>query len=332
MDKLKKVLFLLGIIIIAALVYYVGPSDIFSKTKEARYDYLLLAGCLFFLSTAIRSLKWNIGLKVLEVDCGIGETFWVYLFSGMICYFTPLKTGDIVAPFMFKKHFNHSVGSGASVVFVDRIIEFIVMIFLIMVSAVALTYRLPDVSSVVSGIINGVIALLAITVVIMAIISIFQDTTRRVLTSCHDFFRSPGIKNIIEKAIQTINNFYASIHRLKDKYFILKILFITCLVWAIDIITFYFIINSMITVGLTDCFIALFIIIGVSLASFMPTGLGTAELTAVYLFSLLGYPTLPVTTSMVIMRAITMGITVLTGLLAMVVMRGWSRKYDQAVT
>lgn len=325
MNNLKHSLLFLGFIAIIALVYYVGPVHIISKIKTAKRGYLLLGGGLYSFSMVIRSIKWNMGLKLLKADCRFVETFWVYLFSGMICYFTPWKTGDLVAPFVFKKHFNHSVGGGVSVVLIDRIFEFLVLTFLVLAATLAFSFRLADASQIISTIIKGVVVLLTGVLALSLLVISLQVKTKKVLSFFYDQFNSPMTKNIIKKATQALDNFYMSINQLKNKSFLLKIFFYTCLSLTADALFFYFIINSTITVGLMDCLMVQFITIGIALASFTPTGMGVLELSVIYLFSLLNYPQVPITSGMLLMRVISMGLTVLGGMLAMGVMRGWSR-------
>lgn len=329
MNNIKRILLLLGLFVIFALVYHIGPSAVFSKAKTANGGYLIIGGCLFLASMIVRAVKWYLGLKELGADCSFSEVFWVYLFSGMVCYFTPWKTGDIVAPFVFKKHFNHSVGGGLSVILIDRIVEFIILTFFILVSAIALSLRLQDVFPVVSGIIKTVIALLAGVLVLMIIIISSQAKTKKALNYCYGFFRFLKIKEMIDKANRGLDNFYMSINQLKNKSFLMKIFFFSCLAITFDSFFFYFVINSTISISLAESLMVQFITIGFSLASFMPTGMGALELSGVYLFSLLYYPRLPTTTGILFMRVISMGLSVLGGVVAIGVMRVWSGKLEE---
>lgn len=329
MNNLKRFFLFLGFIIIVGLVYYIGPSNIFSKAKTARWDYLLLGSGMFILSMVIRSIKWNLGLKVFNIDSGFYKMFWVYCFSGMVCYFTPWKTGDIIAPFLFKKHFDHSVGGGLSIVLVDRLFEFFALVILILISTIAMSFRLANVSDFISGIMKAIVFLLSGIIVFMGLVLTLQVRTRKALSVLYYFFSHPKIKELINRAIQTLNNFYKSIDQLKNKPFISKIAFYTCLALVIDYLFFYFVINSTITIGFMDCFIILFLTIGFSLVSFMPTGMGALEISAVYLFSLLNYHQIPIASSMILMRVISMGVTIILGVVGMGVMKGWSKKYNK---
>ncbi|MFQ6043784.1 MAG: lysylphosphatidylglycerol synthase transmembrane domain-containing protein, partial [Candidatus Poribacteria bacterium] len=125
---INLLLFLSGLCILALMVFWAGPSKIWSASKKANSIFMILGAMIFVLYLFVRSLRWYVMLKATKNDIKLRELIPVYFLNFMISNVTPGRSGEVAAPFLMKRHVGSSTGMGFSVVLVDRILDILLII------------------------------------------------------------------------------------------------------------------------------------------------------------------------------------------------------------
>ena len=141
-SKIKKNI--LTTILIAAVLYlgFTIYAD-FNKVISAfaKFDWMLLPLLLLlsFLNYVCRFLKWDYYLKILKVPLGFIDSFTIFM-SGFIMSVTPGKMGELMKAFLVKQVTKESVSKVAPVIMVERITDFIALVFLALIGAYVFHY------------------------------------------------------------------------------------------------------------------------------------------------------------------------------------------------
>src|SRR3989344_6656094 len=129
---IKKFLPLIGIIIFAVIVFFIGPSNIFNSLIQANPFYLALSFALIPFIVLFQVYKWKVLLKSQNIDIGISKLTKIYLIGFFYGAITPGKLGSFIRISYLSKASNISTGKAASSVITDRITDFF-SVFLIAV-------------------------------------------------------------------------------------------------------------------------------------------------------------------------------------------------------
>lgn len=141
-DKLKRNIFTL--LIVAAVLYlaftiyadYNKVISAFSKFNWYLFPVLLVLAMLNYLT---RFVKWDYYLKFLKIKISTVDSFSIFM-SGFIMSVTPGKMGELMKAYLVKQVTKESVSKVAPVIMVERITDFIALVFLAMVGAYVFNY------------------------------------------------------------------------------------------------------------------------------------------------------------------------------------------------
>ena len=131
-------------LMIAAVMYlgFTVYAD-FHKVMSAfaRFDWLLIPLLLLlsFLNYICRFLKWDYYIKLLKISLSFVDSFTIFM-SGFIMSVTPGKMGELMKAFLVKQVTKESVSKVAPVIMVERITDFIALVFLALIGAYVFNY------------------------------------------------------------------------------------------------------------------------------------------------------------------------------------------------
>jgi len=142
LDKIKRNIFTsLGI---AALLYlaftiyadYRQVISAFSKFNWFLFPVLLVLAMLNYFT---RFLKWDYYLKYLKIKISFIDSFAIFM-SGFIMSVTPGKMGELMKAYLVKQITKESGSKVAPIIMVERITDFIALVFLAMIGAYVFNY------------------------------------------------------------------------------------------------------------------------------------------------------------------------------------------------
>ena len=286
-------LLIIGSLILYYLVNRIGIVLIKETLRNVKIEYLLYGICSAALSLVIRAFKWHIALELsLQMHFRFYLTLLVYFSNSMISYFTPLKSGELLAPLLFKKYTNLEYGKGFSIIVVDRFLELVMMLFLVVLSLIYLF------SSSQSGLQDLKLQFSVVIILFTCIICflVFASTDKNG-TKIVGFVKK---RVRLNRFLSFINSFYYNIRLLKTKISVLT--FFTFLAWIIDSASFYFFFNSIIDVSYYKAAVIEFISACMGVITFIPGGLGVSEFSAVILLEKMSYNSVLSTSAAILLR------------------------------
>jgi len=281
-----------GIFIFYYLISRVGIIAIKDSLRNAEVSFIACGLVAALFAMIVRAYKWSIALTAsMGPDLRFLPTLLIYFLNSMICYFTPMRGGDLLAPAFFYKFSRLRYTKGFSVIIVDRMIEFIVMCLFMTIAGlvfwVGYEVMIYDLRFEILG------AILIFSAVLILVIVRMNQTNLKLL----DFLRN---KKSLQWFASSIASFQHECGLLKSK---LKIMvFLTVIAWIIDSIMFYFLLKALVPIRYYEAAMVEFISAGIGVISLIPGGIGTSELSVVFLLKKLGYDPVLATTACVVMR------------------------------
>ena len=128
LDRLKrKLLFSIGLgaVVFLGMSLYADLGRLTEAFRAFEWRYLFLAG----VNYAMRFVRWHAYIRTLGVPLPARESLVIFL-AGLILSVTPGKVGELVKALMVNARTGTPVGRVASVVFAERLTDFISLIFL----------------------------------------------------------------------------------------------------------------------------------------------------------------------------------------------------------
>lgn len=312
---IKLVLFIFGILLLGILVYRVGFREIIQIILGAKVYFLILGFLVYLLLVLTRALKWFLLVRTTaEVEIKYNEFLPFYFVNGLMGNITPLKSGEAITPFLFKKYLKIPAGQGFSIVILDRFFE--LMIFAIIL-VLALFYIMNNgvqnslILSIFQWIFVGFILL--ITVLITIIIS--KKITLKILGIFNLFKKYSLIKKGLEFIEKELEIFYNSLVLFKNKKIYKFMIPLTLVSWVFEFLAFYLVFSSVLFTSFLNIAAAQVISMAATFVSFIPGGIGIGEIGAVYILNLFNYSVILSASGVLLARFVLTGTLLILGII-----------------
>lgn len=271
MRKLKAIPFVISVILIAAIIYFSNPYQIYGAIVGVDKVYIAAALGLSVLNIFLRVMKWRV---ILE-GVGFFELFPIQMFGMTLSNFTPGKIAEPAKSVILRIKKGIPVSASLPTVIWERINDIISTIILAFVAMQAISIKSD---------------LLLLSIFSM---SVFTALIILLIFTMHNKKFGTRIFSIIKKLPGTggiSESFIESFYSIKTKKMrIMKSFFVTLLAWVLEGLIFHVVLLSM---GIEINFILLAGIISLSLligiASSLPGGIGSSEFVMIFLLGLNG--------------------------------------------
>ena len=173
------------------------------RLSSLRLEYIIIAIVPGILEMILKSLKWQMLLKVKNISTPLTEIIKIYYVSGFLSKFLPSSLSiDFFRTYSLSKQINNAHDS-ISTVFIDRIIGILSLIFVVSFGILAIKTEFVD-NALISIIILICICLLGITLSLLLFTPL--------LVILEPLLRKLRIKNFDgEKITRTLREIYKSI-------------------------------------------------------------------------------------------------------------------------
>ncbi|XRO77711.1 flippase-like domain-containing protein [Methanocaldococcus sp. 10A] len=135
LNKRTIVSFIISLGIILYIFLKIDLDKLMLILKHTKIFYYFFAISMFYISILIRSYRWKIFLKNVDIDLKLKDAFIVYYLSMFVNSLVPAKLGDIYRGYLLKKKTNKSISLGFGTVFIERVFDLVAMISLLFISA-----------------------------------------------------------------------------------------------------------------------------------------------------------------------------------------------------
>ena len=288
-------------IILAIVVYTIfliisDVSEISINLQKIKVEYIILAAVFVIVGLVIRAIRWKIMLESLDVDIKIKPSIAIY-FCGTAFGLSPGRLGEVVKSHYLKRLLDVPVKKTAPTIIVERFMD-VLAILIIALAAFVLIEINYEVITLGYVLLGGFLIIIYKKEILIKII----NKTKSI----------PIIGKISNQISDSIDVIYLL---LKPKIFI-KTAFLSILSWFIESFVVYFVIKSF---GMDLSIIkSAYIFVITSLigsASFLPGGLAATEGSLIGFLLLEGIPYNGILGPVIIIRAITLFMTISLGVL-----------------
>lgn len=317
---IKLILFCLGLLLLFGLIYRVGFYEIIEVIIKAKLPFLFFGVLIYLISIFTRSLKWFLLIKIIENKIKYRQLLPLYLVNSLIGNITPFKSGETITPFLFKKYLKIPVGQGFSIVILDRLFELIIFTIIL---ALAVFYALNQgiQNSLILSIFRGVLIVLFLLLATLIILVVSKRITLRIVKLFNFFKRYSSGKKILEFIEKELDAFYNILSLFKKKRAYQFIIPLTLLAWFFEILAPYLVFSSVLSVPLIDIAAAQIIAMAATFITFIPGGVGIAEIGVVYILSLFGYSLILAASGVLLVRLFLTGTLLISGLIGFLLIR-----------
>ncbi len=270
LNKRTIISFIISFGIILYILLKIDLNKLITILKNANIFYYFLAITMFYLSILIKSYRWKIFLKNININLNLKNAFVIYYLSMFVNSLVPAKLGDVYRGYLLKKKTNKSISLGFGTVFIERVFDLVAMIILLFISAyISFKSKIPK--EIIYSMKWGVVVIL----ILILLIFIFIILNNKINLKNG---RLEGILMNFEKGLKAIK-----INTLP------LIIILSFIGWFIEGLTIYFIFLSL-NLNL-DVLFGVFSDLASSLLTAIPitpSGLGIVEYALIYILKLKG--------------------------------------------
>ena len=285
MKKKTIVLFLFSFGILGALIYFSDPVKIWAVLSNANLLFISLGLFLWVLNSLIRTLRWDILLKKLNIRIKFFEVWQIFVASMFISNLSPAKTGDPIRSVILKKTDNKSFSKSLPSVVVERILDFMVLIIIAIISSGFLALKIQNLS------IWLYLSILFYVVVISVGLFVVSSERRTEIFFAKVFkvfSFIPVVRNYENKVKEASKKFHKSFREYKHAPTILIATLLSFAVWIMEGLIIFVAFRSIgVSISLIPCIAILPLSILLGILTFLPGSIGSSELITVTFFTTL---------------------------------------------
>ena len=296
MNHKTVTLLLVGIGILALMVFFIGPVKIESALKNANPWYVALAIVIQFLIYGLWTERWSITIKSLHISIKKRHIFPMLMVGLAVNNITPSARGggEPVRAYMLSKYSKAPMENAFATVIADRGLDtfpFVVLAILTIIFSV-FYLTLPD--WVVLGLIISLIALVTVFLLILYM-SINEAAGEKItlwIVKIVKRFSKKKHFEIERRAIEAMRGFQNSMkNMLKDRRVLMLGLPLSFLIWFMEIIRVYIVFSSFgtpVPLGIIGAVFVIATLIG--MIPLLPGGIGAVDGVMIILYSAAGVP------------------------------------------
>ncbi|MCR4283797.1 MAG: flippase-like domain-containing protein [Parcubacteria group bacterium] len=273
----------IGLVIFAIVLYRIDINKSLEIALSANVFIIFLSLLLGIPAIILRNIRWQKLLKNEGVNIPFMESLFIYFYAVFWGAITPAKLGELVKIlFLNKKHI--SWGKSAASVIFDRLFD-MVTILLLGITGVLLFFK--D----INGITYVLTAMLGIIIIIILIFVLNKNILKKVLFKIlkklakrQESITHSKIQDIAEKEIDDL---FASFK--KPTILIIQNLLITLVAWGFYFFQLYLLTVALnLKIDLLTAFLIAAIITSLNLIPISISGIGTRDISLIFLFSQIG--------------------------------------------
>jgi len=283
MKRSIKYLSLIGIVLFLYVLTRINIPDLYAIFLKINFLLLFLALIVNLIAVLLKAEKWKVIVNSIKGDFSRSSSIKAFFVGFSFSTITPAKLGDFIKVFYIK---DDQCGWGRSLatVVIDRLIDIILLFSLAVIGVYgfSLFYHV--------SVISWGSALLIIGGAVAAVYVVLNKTLFSALLK--PFFKLFVPKNLKDRVSEYFHDFYTGLFSFYSdrRRFIMSVL-IGVISWIPPILYGYLLACS---IGInTDIFFFILVIPVISLLDLLPisiSGIGTRDVTLIFLFGLRGIP------------------------------------------
>lgn len=231
-----------GVLFAMIFAYFAFHGLDISKLQETVMSLqavtLVAALCLYALEHFFRLIRWWKMMRELNGGLSLKDCAAPYFISVSVNHLVPIRIGDLIRIFTYRKTINIQPSKRAGIVMVERVIDFLV--FLIFFYAGLLRMK-ADIIPI--AYINSAIVLTIISLFTLLIVLFFSNYVRK---ACFYFLDVDVLKRLVitAKIREWTGQFFDSLTAVGSPRFVIKLFLISFIMWLTETGMFFVVIRD----------------------------------------------------------------------------------------
>ena len=181
----------LAVLVYVSYAVFVGAGEVADALASFAWRWLPLLLALSLVNYAVRFLRWEYYLRLLDIRVPLGTSFAVFL-AGLAMTITPGKVGEFLKSYLLKESAGVPMARSAPVVFAERLSDLLALVLLAAIGVAE--YGGPSATPILAAAGIGIgVGLLVLQS------SALTDTALGLLA------RAPGVSSIVPKLREAID-------------------------------------------------------------------------------------------------------------------------------
>lgn len=321
MKYITTLLLIIGLCLAVFLIKNTGPSTIMNALTQSEVALIFIGLLIFIFSILIRAMKWNILVNITSSrKIPFMQLVPVCLFNNMISYFTPARSGDVMAPMLLRRRLDTFVGSGFSVVIIDRLIEAACLFMGMFAAGIYFFYATQSRDSLFNFFMYAL--MLCLTVFAAAAVVFMSKKACNAVLIWAEGKKLPDFFGRFFAFIRREGNFFfAGAKKIGFQDIFFKLFPLTILAWSCDMFAVFCFFSSVMAIDFIHLTMTLFLSSGIAIASFIPGGFGSGELSQYYLLKNMGYPSSSLMAGILVARFIPLALILVSGFISFFIIK-----------
>jgi len=271
--KLKETLpFVVGFLLLAILLYTLGPEKIFSLLAKTKLEYFLLALFAYFACEILAALT----LKILFPEGKLKFLLPCHMCGMLYSALTPGRVGYYYVAYSLSKKLGKSISSNAGLLTLMQAINFFLKVIFSLAAVLYFSFYLLSVETKYYLIL---VSLAPLAVVAIIAIFLYTDIPLKIIG------KRTGILGKLKTYVIAMQEASRSV----GKFSILKIMLLSFLSWLLLGVMLFLITKSLgLQVEYLACLMMHPLLSAIMFVPFVPAGLGLTETGSALIFTIIG--------------------------------------------
>jgi uncharacterized protein (TIRG00374 family) len=301
----------ISILLLGGIIYFSNASKIISIISKANTSIIIFILVIWIVDIFLRSWRWWYLLKKTDINVPYFQLVKIFIPGLFISNITPAKTGDPVRSILLKQTNNIGIGRSISSILFERIMDIFALIFLAFAGIPIILTQFPN--FLIWFILAILVYFFGIGLVVFLVSS--KSRTKKFVSIFYFIF---SFIPLVKKSKKKLNDFSVNLSDSFSKFGTIKILsvalFCSLLIWGLEGAIFYLAFLSLgFKISILIALSAMAATTLISVLSFLPGGIGSAELVYILIFTNLFSLTISQVTSAALIGRIPFLMSAITG-------------------
>lgn len=316
-------LLLIGIIILVAMIIFIGPGEIISALKQANMNYVILAIIIQFITMGLWNLRWSIISTGLSIPHKKTTLFAMLLVGLAVNNLTPSGRGggEPIRAYLLSKNTNTSFKKTFATVMGDKLFDTFPFAILAIAAMIYLIFTIHLSATMLTTLIIAILIFIALLIFIVYIC--INETfgvlvIRWVFRQLNKFIKR-DLKVYETKTLGALAGFQGSLlYLMKDPKVFVSAIIIAFIVWFLEITRMYVVFLAFgvhVSLGMVAAVFLLSTLVG--MIPTLPGGLGAIDGIMILVYSMAGIPPFISTAATLVERLISFWMVSVLGLLTL---------------
>lgn len=241
LNKKSILLYVVAFLLLILLLWYIGVQQIVANLQSVNIPILAVAALMLAFSILLRGIRWKYILATSGNRIGTLRS-WSLVYLGWFANgLVPAKVGDLVRAFAVRKENNCPLGKGFASLVIERILDTVVIVVLVVLSILLVSQAIGFVSSaswVTISIVLGIA--LALGLFVFAVLCIKRQAfVARIFTRLFGSKHAKETKGFAQDLGTSFSDFASR------KKMLVGIILLSLVIWLFNFPKFYVVFISM---------------------------------------------------------------------------------------